>query len=101
MGGLSEPAPPEIPGLDRFGGTMFHSAEWDHDHDITGERVAVIGTGASAIQIVPEIQPQVGSLHLFQRTPSWVMPDLDRPVTGLERRLFRHACRSPSGRCAG
>ena len=58
MGGLSEPAPPEIPGLDRFGGTMFHSAEWDHDHDLTGERVAVIGTGASAIQIVPEIQPQ-------------------------------------------
>ncbi len=90
MGGLSEPAPPEIPGLDRFGGTMFHSAEWDHNHDITGERVAVIGTGASAIQIVPEIQPRVGTLTLFQRTPSWVMPDLDRPVTGLERWLFRN-----------
>ena len=89
MGGLSEPAPPEIPGLDRFRGAMFHSAEWDHDHDLSGERVAVIGTGASAIQIVPEIQPRVGSLHLFQRTPSWVMPDLDRPVTGVERRMFR------------
>ncbi|HEX6944812.1 MAG TPA: NAD(P)/FAD-dependent oxidoreductase, partial [Casimicrobiaceae bacterium] len=89
MGGLSEPAPPDIPGLDRFEGTMFHSAEWDHDHDVAGERVAVIGTGASAIQIVPEIQPKVGSLTLFQRTPSWVMPDLDRPVTGIERRLFR------------
>ncbi len=89
MGGLSEPAPPEIPGLDRFQGTMFHSAEWDHDHDITGERVALIGTGASAIQIVPEIQPKVGSLTLFQRTPSWVMPDLDRPVTEVERKLFR------------
>jgi cation diffusion facilitator CzcD-associated flavoprotein CzcO len=90
MGGLSEPALPDIPGLDRFGGTMFHSAEWDHDHDLTGERVAVIGTGASAIQIVPEIQPKVGSLTLFQRTPSWVMPDLDRPVTGVERALFRN-----------
>jgi cation diffusion facilitator CzcD-associated flavoprotein CzcO len=90
MGGLSEPALPDIPGLDRFGGTVFHSAEWDHDHDLTGERVAVIGTGASAIQIVPEIQPKVGSLTLFQRTPSWVMPDLDRPVTGVERALFRN-----------
>ena len=90
MGGLSEPARPEIPGLDRFEGTMFHSAEWDHQHDITGERVAVVGTGASAIQIVPEIQPKVGKLILFQRTPSWVMPDLDRPVTGVERWLFRN-----------
>jgi cation diffusion facilitator CzcD-associated flavoprotein CzcO len=90
MGGLSEPALPDIPGLDRFGGTMFHSAEWDHDHDLAGERVAVIGTGASAVQIIPEIQPKVGSLTLFQRTPSWVMPDLDRPVTGVERTLFRH-----------
>jgi cation diffusion facilitator CzcD-associated flavoprotein CzcO len=90
MGGLSEPAPPEIPGLDRFKGAMFHSAEWDHEHDLSGERVAVIGTGASAIQIVPEIQPRVRSLHLFQRTPSWVMPDLDRPVTKLERHLFRN-----------
>jgi cation diffusion facilitator CzcD-associated flavoprotein CzcO len=89
MGGLSEPALPDVPGLDRFGGTMFHSAEWDHDHDLTGKRVAVIGTGASAIQIIPEIQPKVGRLTLFQRTPSWVMPDLDRPVTGVERELVR------------
>src|ERR687886_887211 len=89
MGGLSHPSVPELPGLDRFEGTAFHSARWDHGHDLTGERVAVIGTGASAVQFVPRIQPQVGRLHLFQRTPSWVMPDPDRPVTDFERRMFR------------
>jgi cation diffusion facilitator CzcD-associated flavoprotein CzcO len=89
MGGLTEPQAPDIPGLDRYQGAMFHSAEWDHDHDLAGERVAVIGTGASAVQIVPEIQPDVASLSLFQRTPVWVMPDADRPVTGFEQRMFR------------
>jgi cation diffusion facilitator CzcD-associated flavoprotein CzcO len=89
MGGLSTPSVPYIPGLDDFEGTIFHSAEWNHDHKLTGERVAVIGTGASAIQFVPRIQPHVGTLHVFQRTPSWVMPDMDRRVTGFERRLFR------------
>src|SRR5438093_3385978 len=89
FGGLSTPSVPDIPGLDAFEGTVFHSAAWDHDHDLRGERVAVIGTGASAIQFVPIIQPQVGTLHLFQRTPSWVMPDMDRPVSDFERRLFR------------
>jgi cation diffusion facilitator CzcD-associated flavoprotein CzcO len=89
QGGLSEPSVPEIPGLEKFQGTVFHSAEWNHDHDLAGERVGVIGTGASAIQFVPEIQPQVGQLHLFQRTPSWVMPDADRRVSSFERRMFR------------
>jgi cation diffusion facilitator CzcD-associated flavoprotein CzcO len=89
MGGLSEPARPEIPGLDDFEGAVFHSAQWDHDHDLAGERVAVIGTGASAVQLVPEIQPLVERLHLFQRTPVWVMPNADRPMTEFERRLFR------------
>ena len=88
-GGLSSPSVPAIPGLETFEGTAFHSAAWDHDHDLAGERVAVIGTGASAIQFVPEIQPRVGRLHLFQRTPAWVLPDMDRPVTARERRLFR------------
>jgi cation diffusion facilitator CzcD-associated flavoprotein CzcO len=68
---------------------VFHSAHWDHDHDLRGERVGVIGTGASAVQFVPMIQPQVGKLHVFQRTPSWVLPDPDRPVTGIERTLWR------------
>jgi cation diffusion facilitator CzcD-associated flavoprotein CzcO len=89
MGGLSNPSVPDIPGLDRFEGTKFHSAQWDHDHDLTGERVAVIGTGASAVQFVPMIQPQVGRLHVFQRTPPWVMPDPDRRYTDFERRMFR------------
>ena len=88
QGGLSNPSMPDIPGLDTFQGTVFHSAQWDHDHDLAGERVAVIGTGASAIQFVPKIQPKVGRLHLFQRTPSWVMPDPDRPVSELESNLF-------------
>jgi cation diffusion facilitator CzcD-associated flavoprotein CzcO len=89
MGGLSEPSTPEIPGLDDFEGTLFHSAVWDHGHGLSGERVGVIGTGASAIQFVPRIQPQVGRLHLFQRTPSWVMPDGDRPYSDRQRSLFR------------
>jgi cation diffusion facilitator CzcD-associated flavoprotein CzcO len=89
MGPLSEPSIPDIPGLEDFQGTMFHSAEWDHDHDLTGERVAAIGTGASAIQFVPKIQPRVSRLHVFQRTPPWVMPHTDRPITRLERRVYR------------
>jgi cation diffusion facilitator CzcD-associated flavoprotein CzcO len=88
-GGLSEPSIPDIDGLDGFEGTVFHSAAWDHGHDLSGERVAVIGTGASAIQFVPRIQPQVETLHVFQRTPSWVMPDPDRAFSDRERRLFR------------
>jgi cation diffusion facilitator CzcD-associated flavoprotein CzcO len=64
-GPLSQPSIPKLPGLERFGGASFHSAQWDHDHDLSGERVAVIGTGASAIQFVPKIQPRVKQLHLF------------------------------------
>ena len=89
MGGLTEPKLPDIPGLDSFQGAMFHSSRWDHAHDLTGERVAVIGTGASAVQIVPEIQPRVGRLQLFQRTPVWVMPEADRPVSDFARWMFR------------
>jgi cation diffusion facilitator CzcD-associated flavoprotein CzcO len=88
-GGLSHPAVPRIRGLRRFEGPVFHSARWNHDEDLTGKRVAVIGTGASAIQFVPEIQPRVGRLHLFQRTAPWVMPHSDRPITGAERWLYR------------
>jgi cation diffusion facilitator CzcD-associated flavoprotein CzcO len=88
-GGLSNPSVPDIPGIERFEGAMFHTAAWDHTHDLTGERVAVIGTGASAIQVVPQIQPRVGHLDLYQRTPPWVMPHTDRPVRRFERFLFR------------
>ena len=88
-GGLSEPALPDVPGLDGFEGTWFHSAQWNHHHDVRGERIAVVGTGASAIQIVPRLQPIVESLHLFQRTPAWVTPHRDRPITEAERTLYR------------
>lgn len=90
-GFLSTPSAPAIEGLDRFEGTVFHSARWDHAHDLTGERVAVIGTGASAIQFVPQIQPEVAHLTVFQRTPPWVMPRPDRAFTERERWLFRHS----------
>jgi cation diffusion facilitator CzcD-associated flavoprotein CzcO len=90
QGGLSEPQLPDIPGIEDFAGAMFHSARWDHDHDLKGERVAVIGTGASSIQFIPKIQPEVGRLTLFQRTPPWIMPHPDRPVRGYEKWLFKH-----------
>ena len=83
-----EPVIPDLPGLDRFEGVTFHSSCWDHGHDLRGRRVAVVGNGASAVQFVPEIQPDVERLHLFQRTPHWVLPKPDRPVTGAERALF-------------
>ncbi|MCZ7414751.1 flavin-containing monooxygenase [Streptomyces sp. WMMC897] len=86
-GPLSDPKIPDIPGLDGFQGKVFHSAQWDHDYDLRGKRVAMIGTGASAIQIVPAVQPTVGRLTLFQRTPAWVMPRMDRKITGAERWL--------------
>jgi cation diffusion facilitator CzcD-associated flavoprotein CzcO len=88
-GALSTPKLPNVPGLDRFGGTVFHSATWNHDHDLTGERVAVIGTGASAVQFVPEIVDRTAHLTVFQRTPAWVMPRLDRTLGGLEKKLYR------------
>ncbi|GGV89696.1 Baeyer-Villiger monooxygenase [Streptomyces gelaticus] len=88
-GPLSDPKTPDIPGLAGFPGKVFHSARWDHDADLTGKRVAVIGTGASAIQIVPAIQPKVAGLALFQRTPPWVMPRMDRRISRAERWLHR------------
>lgn len=88
-GALHDPAVPEIEGLDRFRGTAFHSAQWDHGHDLAGTRVAVIGTGASAIQFVPAIAPEVGRLTLFQRTAPWVLPKPDRPIPERTRRAFR------------
>jgi cation diffusion facilitator CzcD-associated flavoprotein CzcO len=88
-GALSEPRMPEIPGLEDFAGTMFHTAAWNHDHDLTGRKVAVVGTGASAIQTVPRIQPIAEHVTVFQRTPPWVVPHRDRPITDFERALYR------------
>ncbi len=88
QGPLSDPLVPDLPGLDSFAGTSFHSAQWDHDHRLDGERVAVIGTGASAIQFVPRIQPLVEKLHVFQRTPPWIMPHPNRRMSDFERKLY-------------
>ena len=78
-GSFSEPKLPELAGLKKFKGKMFHSSRWDHQFEIKRSRIAVIGTGASAIQFVPAIQPQVEQLHVFQRTAPWIVPRHDRP----------------------
>ncbi|HWC80082.1 MAG TPA: NAD(P)/FAD-dependent oxidoreductase [Pseudonocardiaceae bacterium] len=89
MGALHLPNVPKLPGLDSFAGPTFHSATWDHSVDLRGKRVAVVGTGASAIQFVPRIAPDVAELHLFQRTPPWVMPKPDHPMPVWTRTLFK------------
>jgi cation diffusion facilitator CzcD-associated flavoprotein CzcO len=86
---LSEPYTPAVPGLEHFHGNAFHTANWDHSDELAGKRVAVVGSGASAVQVVPEIQPLVGKLHLFHRTPPWVVPHMDRPVAGWVRETYR------------
>jgi cation diffusion facilitator CzcD-associated flavoprotein CzcO len=88
-GPLTEPRLPLVPGLDEFEGPVFHTARWRRDVDLTGRRVAVVGTGASAIQLVPELRRVVDRLVVFQRTPPWVIPKSDRRITGAERALYR------------
>ena len=88
-GPLTEPVFPNVPGLDRFRGKTFHTSRWDHEHDLDGEHVAVVGTGASAVQVVPEVQPRVGRLVVFQRTPGWVVPRPDREISETEKRVLR------------
>ncbi len=91
LGGLVDPAYPNIPGIDGYGGTLFHTARWNHAYDLRGKRVAVIGTGASAVQVVPSIARDVGHLSVFQRTPAWVMPKPDRKYSEARRRFYaRH-----------
>lgn len=87
-GPLTEPRYPDILGLDRFRGKLLHSSRWDHGHDLSGERVAVVGTGASGVQIVPEIQPLAHMLFVFQRTPGWVVPRQNRRIPDLEKRVL-------------
>ncbi|MDY0114450.1 MAG: NAD(P)/FAD-dependent oxidoreductase [Corynebacterium sp.] len=90
VGALCEPRLPDIEGIEGFEGTIFHSARWDHDADLRGKRVAVIGTGASAIQIIPKIAPIVGHLDVYQRTAPYVIPRLDRSYFGWERAALRN-----------
>lgn len=89
MGGLSTPAYPDIKGIETFTGKRFHSQNWDHDYDLRRKRVAVIGTGASAIQFVPEVAKVAAQVDLYQRTPPWIMPKPDRAIRPLEKRLFQ------------
>jgi cation diffusion facilitator CzcD-associated flavoprotein CzcO len=99
VGALSEPRMPDLPGLGSFSGRVLHSARWDDDVRLAGRRVAVVGTGASAIQIVPAIQPVVERLVLFQRTPAWVVPRLDQapPIRIDGQTLDPHAAASAGG----
>nr|WP_197377602.1 NAD(P)/FAD-dependent oxidoreductase [Mycolicibacterium baixiangningiae] len=90
FGSLAEPSLPAIPGIESFDGEMFHSARWNHNADLAGKRVAVIGTGASAIQIVPAIAGQVAHLDVYQRTAPWLLPRFDRPFTRAEQWAFRN-----------
>ena len=88
VGPLNRPSVPKLPGLDTFTGTTFHSARWNHDYDLAGKRVAIIGTGASAIQIVPELAPTVGQLTVFQRTAPYVIPRNNRQYASWQQRLY-------------
>lgn len=89
MGALHVPHYPEIPGIERFAGPSFHSATWRSDVDLSGKNVAVVGTGASAIQFIPHIAPRVGKLSIFQRTPPWIVPRFDFGIPEKWRKLFR------------
>jgi cation diffusion facilitator CzcD-associated flavoprotein CzcO len=87
-GFLSQPRLPDIPGVHDFAGTVLHTAQWDDDADLTGKRVAVIGTGATAVQLIPQIAKQAASLTVYQRTPIWVTPKTDFAIPRVLQRLF-------------
>ncbi|WP_216901088.1 flavin-containing monooxygenase [Nocardia alni] len=88
-GPLANASLPAIPGIETFEGHKIHSARWDHDYDFAGKRVAVVGTGASAVQIIPELVRQAGSVKVFQRTPGWVLPRVNRRTNTLTKRVYR------------
>jgi cation diffusion facilitator CzcD-associated flavoprotein CzcO len=90
IGALHAPSIPKLSGMKAFAGKSFHSAQWDSSIDLTGANVAVIGTGASAIQFVPQIAGKIGKLGIYQRTAPWILPRFDRPLTSIERTLLRH-----------
>ncbi|ABC31055.1 predicted flavoprotein involved in K+ transport [Hahella chejuensis KCTC 2396] len=89
VGALSRPAQPDIPGLSSYTGKLFHSARWDHNYDLTAKKVGVIGTGASTIQLLPNIAPLAAYTTVFQRTPPWILPKPDRMISPMERSLYR------------
>lgn len=87
-GPLNRPHLPAFGGLETFKGKYFHSSAWDYNYNLKGKKVAVVGTGASAIQIIPNIADQVAQLYVFQRTPAWVMPRRNRPISRIEKQLL-------------
>ena len=89
VGQLNHPSEPVISGLDSFSGAHFHSAKWDHEYDFRGKKVAVIGSGASAIQLIPPLAEAAARLTVFQRSPNWIVPKNDREFSKLEKHLFR------------
>ncbi|MFF5207030.1 flavin-containing monooxygenase [Streptosporangium sp. NPDC000396] len=90
VGQLNRPHLPDIPGMPEFKGTTFHSARWDHSQDLTGKRVAVIGNGSSAAQLIPRVAEVAGRVDVFQRTPNWVIPKPDAVFGDVARSSFRH-----------
>jgi len=101
VGGLVDPSWPDIKGIQSFAGERMHTARWDHDYDLTGKRVGVIGTGASAVQVVPSIAPQVAELSVFQRTAAWVMPKRDRVYSPARKAFYaRHPAALHASRLA-
>ncbi|KAJ5301843.1 hypothetical protein N7508_006706 [Penicillium antarcticum] len=90
VGQLNLPRQPDIPGLEDFQGRMMHSARWDWSYDMTGKRVAIIGNGATAAQIAPEVAQIASHMTVYQRTPNWVIPRMDRPVPAFQRALFKY-----------
>ncbi|MGB6499332.1 MAG: NAD(P)/FAD-dependent oxidoreductase [Candidatus Acidiferrum sp.] len=89
VGGLHVPSYPQIKGVEKVAGPKFHSSTWDHGVDLAGKNIAVIGTGASSIQFVPQIAPRAGKLYLFQRTPPWIVPRIDFAIPEKWKRRFR------------
>ena len=94
VGGLSRPSIPKLPGIAKFKGAQFHSQQWDQEFDLQGKRVAVVGTGASAIQFVPQIASKVEQLDVYQRSAPWVLPKPDRDITESEKALYRKSWRA-------
>ncbi len=91
FGGLNRPAYPDIEGLQEFRGALFHSAQWNHEASLEGKRIGVIGTGASAIQLIPRVAREAAHVTVFQRTPPWVVPKLDRRISRLEQAIYARA----------
>ncbi|MFD0487585.1 cyclohexanone monooxygenase [Saccharopolyspora erythraea NRRL 2338] len=89
VGGLHAPQVPDLPGADSFSGDVWHSSCWNHDADLTGKRVALVGVGASGVQLVPHLAERASELTVFQRTAAWVLPKADTPVPAWRQRLFR------------